>query len=417
MDRRSAMKFGIAAVSAQSASLYTGMAYGQSGPIRIGLLAPQTGVVAAGGKEMIEGFNLYWNEVKNQAAGRKVEIIIEDDAGNPDTALQKARRLVEQQNVHFLAGNFLANTGLAVASYVKGNKVPYFIPVIAADELTQRARIDNVIRIAGFAASQMQRPLADWALKQGIRKVVTISQDYTFGHEQCGGFAQTFSEGGGTIVRQIWHPLNTPDFSPYLGQIQESGAQAVFAMETGADATRLITQWSNYGMRGKFTFLGAQNAADQSVIRTLGDECEGIVSASHYAEGADAPAVKKFVSSYEAAYKKTPSIYGCAMYCGARWIHAALEKVGGRVENGAEFLNAVRSTTLTDTPFGPLIRLDAYGNPIYDVVIRRVVKRDANRLWNVPIDKYTNVSQFGKYDPETYLKQPAYSRTFQGVKS
>src|SRR5690606_29334072 len=140
------------------------------GPIRIGLMAPLSGVVAAGGKEIVEGFNMFWEENGNAIAGRPVEVVVEDDAGNPDTALQKARRLVEQENVDFLFGNLLANTGLAVANYVRGNGVPYFIPVIAADDLTQRERVKNVIRVAGYTASQMPRPLADWALKQGYKR-------------------------------------------------------------------------------------------------------------------------------------------------------------------------------------------------------------------------------------------------------
>ena len=196
----------------------------------------------------------------------------------PDTALQKARRLVEQGNCHLLIGDLLANTGLAVANYVKGTGTPYFIPIIAADDLTQRARIKNVIRVAGYTASAFTHPLGDWALKQGYKKIATISQDYTFGHEQCGGLAQVFTEGGGEIVQQFWHPLNTADFSPYLGQLADLKVDAVFAMETGADATRFIQQYASFGLKGKIPLLAAMNGTDQSVIRTLGEECEGIIS-------------------------------------------------------------------------------------------------------------------------------------------
>src|SRR6516165_4657207 len=125
----------------------------QAAPIRIGVLAPLTGVVASGGREMVEGTQFWFEQIKNEIAGRKVELLIEDDASLPDTALQKARRLVEQANVHMLMGNLLANTGLAVANYVKGTGTPYFIPIIAADDLTQRQRIRNVIRVAGYSAS------------------------------------------------------------------------------------------------------------------------------------------------------------------------------------------------------------------------------------------------------------------------
>jgi branched-chain amino acid transport system substrate-binding protein len=417
MDRRTFIKNAGVAALASTGPWYLKSGLTQSGPIRIGLLAPLTGVVASGGREIVEGFNLYWDRNGKKAGGREVQIIVEDDASNPDTALQKARRLVEQSKAHFLIGNLLANTGLAVAEYVKGNGVPYFIPVIAADDLTQRKRIPNVIRVAGYTASQMPRPLADYSFKKkGYRKVVTISQDYTFGHEQCGGFAQVFTELGGTIVAQHWHPLNTQDFSPYLAQIQGANPDAVFAMETGADATRLIQQWANFGLKGRIPLLGAQNTSDQSVIRTLGAEAEGIISAAHFAEGTDNPVTRKFVAEYERAYSKLPSLYGFSHYSGALWLAQALEAVKGNVEDRAKFLDAVRKTELTNSPLGATVKLDAYGNPVYDISIREVQKRPDGRYWNVPVASYPQVSQFWTYKPEEYLKQPPYSRTFQGIK-
>jgi branched-chain amino acid transport system substrate-binding protein len=417
MDRRQFLKTTTAAVTAAGVgSAPWRSAQAQAGPIKIGLLAPLTGVVASGGKEMVEGVQFYLDQVKGEIAGRKVDLVIEDDASNPDTALQKARRLVEQGNCHMLIGNLLANTGLAVANYVKGNGVPYFIPIIAADDLTQRARIKNVIRVAGYTASAFTHPLGDWALKQGYKKIATISQDYTFGHEQCGGLAQVFTEGGGEIVQQFWHPLNTADFSPYLGQLADLKVDAIFAMETGADSTRFIQQYASFGLKAKTPLMAAMNGTDQSVIRTMGDECEGIISSAHFAEGSDNPVTQKFVKEYEAKYGKIPSLYGFSMYSGVMWIAAALDKMGGKVEDRELFINTVLRTQLDDSPLGKAVDLDAYGNPIYDVYIRKVVKRADGKFWNVPVTTYPSVSQFWKYDPETYMKQPPYSRTFQGIK-
>ena len=417
MDRRNFVKNtaalgGIAAFGAFDKVLAQG-----TGPIRIGLMTPLTGVVASGGKEIAEGFSMYWDQTGKRIGNRPVEVFVEDDGSNPDISLQKARKLTEQSKVDFLIGNLLANTGLAVAEYAKTTGIPYFIPVIAADDLTQRKRIPNVIRVAGYSASQMPRALADYVYKKlGVRKVVTISQDYTFGHEQCGGFAQVFTELGGTIVAQHWHPLNTQDMSPYIAQIQSAAPDAVFAMETGADATRLIQQWSNFGMKGKIRLIGAQNATDQSVIRTLGAEAEGILSSAHFAEGNDNPATVKFVAEYQAAFKKLPSIYGFSHYSAAMWLAEAIKSVGGNIEDRPKFLDAVRKTVLTGSPLGRSVRLDDYGNPVYDVFIREVVKRPDGTYWNKPIETYPNVSQFWTYNPEAYLKQPAYSRTFQGIK-
>ncbi|HWZ37587.1 MAG TPA: penicillin-binding protein activator [Bradyrhizobium sp.] len=417
MDRRRFLKTtGLTLAAGTGVLSAPFVARAQNAPIRIGLMAPQTGVVAAGGREIIDGFSLFWESAGNQAGGRKVEILVEDDASNPDTALQKARRLVEQAKVDMLFGNLLANTGLAVANYVKGNGTPYFIPVIAADDLTQRARIKNVIRAGGYSASQFPRPLADWALKQGYRKVAMISQDYTFGHEQCGGFAQTFTEGGGAVVGQFWHPLNTSDFSPYLGQIAGLNADVVFAMETGADATRLIQQYASFGLKDQIPLLGAQNATDQSVIRTMGAECEGIVTSAHFAEGADLPATQAFVKTYSDKFSKIPSLYAFSHYVGAMWVTKAINTINGKVEDRDTFLETVLKTDLPDSPLGKPVRFDDYGNPIYDVVIRKTAKNKDGKFWNVPIATYPQVSQFWKYDPVTYMKQPPYSRDFQGIK-
>src|SRR6516165_12471605 len=329
MDRRHFLKNSTAALTAAGfGAAPWKLAFAQSGPIKIGLLAPLTGVVASGGREMVEGTQFWFDRIKNEISGRKVELLIEDDASNPDVALQKAGRLVEQSKVHFLIGNLLANTGLAVANYVKGTGTPYFIPIIAADDLTQRSRIRNVIRVAGYSASAFTHPFGDWARKQGYKKIATISQDYTFGHEQCGGLAQVFTEGGGEIVQQFWHPLNTADFSPYLGQLADLKVDAIFAMETGADATRFIQQYASFGLKGKIPLLGAMNATDQSVIRTLGDECEGIIAAAHFAEGSDNPVTQKFTHDYEAKYGKIPSLYGFSMYSGIMWVAQAVEKLG-----------------------------------------------------------------------------------------
>ena len=416
MDRRNFLTTAAGgALYLASGSLQQVMAQ-TTGPIRIGLLAPLTGTAASSGRDLVDGWKLYWQEKGLSIAGRTVEFLVEDDASSPDTALQKARRLVQQQNVHMLVGNVLANTGLAVAEFVKGTGTPYFMPVVAADDLTQRTRIPNVLRVAGFAASQMTRPLADWCRKQGYKRVVTIGQDYTFGHEQAGGFIQNFTEAGGTLAGQLWHPLNTSDFSPYLGQIMSFQPDVVLAIETGADAARLLQQWNNFGLKNRVPLVTSQNTTDQSIIRNLSPaEAEGMVSSAHYAEGRDDPTIYKFVARYEKAYEKIPSIFAAEGYTAAQWLGEAMTRINGKVEDRARFLDTIMKGEVTDTPLGKSIKMDAYGNPIYTIYIRKVGKRADGKLINMVIDTYPDVSQFGKYKPEDYLKQPPFSRQFQGV--
>lgn len=386
-------------------------------PIKIGFMAPLTGTAAAPGREMLDGWNLFWQQHGSKIAGRPVEIFVEDDASNPDTSLQKARRLVQQQGVHMLVGNILANTGLAVAELAKTTGVPYLMPAVAADELTQRSRIRNVLRTGGFSASQITRPLADWALKQGYKRVVTLGQDYSFGHEQVGGFVQVFTEGGGTVGGQFWHPLGTADLSPYLGQIQSLKPDVVFSVQTGADSARMLQQWFNFGFKGQIPLITSQNVPDQSVIRNLqAEECEGIVSSSHFAEGLENEQTKAFVNTYETAYKRMPGIFAAEGFTGALWIAHALDRMKGDAGNVDALIDTLISEKVTGSPLGETISLDSYGNPIFDVYIRKVVKREDGKLVNNVIETYPQVSQFWTYDPEAFLATPPYSRDYQGIK-
>lgn len=383
-----------------------------AGPIKIGLMAPTTGNFAASGQDMIDGWNLYWNQKGKTIAGREIQIFPEDDAGNPDTALTKARLLVDQRGVHILVGNLAASTGLAVAEYVKGNGMPYFIPIVSADDLTQRNRIPNVVRLAGWTSSQTTHPLGEYAAKQGYKKVVTLAQDYAFGHESIGGFVRTFTENGGSVVAQLWNPIGTPDFSSYLAQIQNLNPDVVFVEETGADSVRFVKQWDEFGLRNKIALLGNETLTDQSLLRNMGSEAEGTITVGKYAEGRDSPETQNFVNEYDKAYKRLPSYYAVDMYAAAQLLAAAIDKAGGKVEDKAAFVKTVRSIELASTPLGP-IKTDDYGNPILNVYLRQVAKRADGRLWNAVTFTWPNISQFWTYKPEDFLKNPVYSRDFQ----
>jgi branched-chain amino acid transport system substrate-binding protein len=273
------------------------------------------------------------------------------------------------------------------------------------------------MRIGGaVTGSQCTRPLADYAFKKGYRKVVTIAQDYSYGQEQCGGFVQTFSELGGQVTKQFWHPLNTSDFSPYLVEIREQKPDVVFAMESGADAVRFMQQWANFGLTGTIPLYGGTNMTDQAVIRTMGPECEGVIVGAQFAEGADIPATKAFIAEYEKRYNKIASAYALTFYAGAMWLAEGIKAANGKVEDRDAFLQTMSKVVMRDSPLGRPVSLDKYGNPILDVYIRQVQRRSDGKYWNVVLETYPEVSQFWKYDPEQYLKQPSYSRDFQGLK-
>jgi branched-chain amino acid transport system substrate-binding protein len=408
MDVRLARALAVVALTAFVAPfLAPGPVPAQSGPFKIGMLAPLTGPFAQTGKDMVNGTELYLDEIGRQVGGRKIELIVEDDEAQPATALNKARKLVEQDKVHILTGGQLASIGYALQPYIDAQKIPATYPVIASDDITQRKPAKWIVR-TGWSTSQPMHPFADWVLKNTkYRKVVAIGMDYAFGYETIGGFQQVFEDGGGQIVQKIWTPLNTNDFAPFLAQIRRD-ADAVLALFVGRLALQFTKQYQEAGLKDKLPLLGGGTTTDESVLPQMGDEAIGVITALHYSEALDNPANKKFARAFEAKAGKMASYYSEAAYTNARWIVEAAKLAGNKVEDRDAVLAALRKVTLKDTPRGPL-SIDEYNSVIQTVYIRKV-ERAGNRLQNTVIATYPAVSQFWKYKPDDYMKRPLYNR-------
>jgi len=379
------------------------------GPIKIGFISPLTGAIAAAGKDMYSGCELYWQESGWQMSGRKVEVILEDNEGNPATALVKARKLVENDRVHMIAGVILSNVAYALVPYIEGQEIPTMYPINSADDLTQRKRPKWLIR-TGFSAGGNMHPFGEYAAKVlGYKKVATVGLDYAFGWETVGGFHKSFEDNGGQIIQKLWVPLNVQDYSPYLIQIKKD-ADAVFVVALGRWTLLFAQQYASSGLRGRIPLIAGGTYTDEHVLPQLGDESIGVVSAHHYSASLDTPANKRFRAAFEKAYNRIPSFYSENCYTGARIIDEAVRGIGGKVEDRAVFMAALRKVQITDAPRGP-VQMDAYGNPTQNIYIRKV-ERVGGKLQNTVIYTYPAVSQFWKYNPEEFLKQPVYSRDF-----
>jgi branched-chain amino acid transport system substrate-binding protein len=396
-----------------SLAVDTAPAWSQKGPIRIGFLAPVTGGGAAVGKDMTNGFSMYLEEIGYQIAGRKVAVIVEDTQGDPAQALTKLRKLVESDKVQVVAGVFLASEGYALAPRIDGYKVPTLFPVVSADDLSQRKPVKWLVR-TGWTSSQPNQPFGEYVAKTlGYKKIVTIAMDYAFGWEQVGGFQRTFEEAGGQIVQKLWPPLGTTDFGPFLAQIKRD-ADAVFGVMVAASALRFPKQYQDAGLKGRLPLIGGGTTFDEFVLPSLGDEAVGAITSLIYSAAIDTPVNKRFVKEYRAKYGKVPSYYSETCYTAARWINEGTKAVGGNVDDKEKFLAALRKVEIADAPRGP-VKLDAHGSPIQNIYIRKVEKKEGE-LWNTVIHTFPNVSQFWKYKPEEFLKQPVYDRNYPACK-
>lgn len=382
-----------------------------SGPIRIGMLAAKTGPIAQGGIDMELGLSTLLKERGNTIAGRKVELIVADTAGSPAVARSKAQDLIERNNVHCIIGPLAAFEALAIADYLNERRMPT-LGVAAAEDLTQRKPSPWFVRLTSNTA-QCVHPAADYAFKElKFRKMVTVADDFAYGHEQCAGFQRVFEDNGGKIIQKIFTPLATPDYGSYLAQIKS--ADGIFLGTQGSNGFRFFRQFVEYGLKEKMGAIGGMTALDESVLRNMGDEALGVLTASWYSADLDNPLNKKFVTAFRAQTGYDPGFYAAANYVTGQVLAAAIESVKGNIEDKEALMTALKSNKV-DTVRG-VVTLDEFGNAVGDVYIRKVIKREG-RLVNSIIKTYPDVSQFWTYDKAPFLKNPVYSRSYPPAKN
>jgi len=380
-------------------------------PIRIGVLAPITGPLATPGAEMLNGLKMYWEQNAYTAGGRKIELVVADTTCNPDQALTQARRLAQQEKVHFLLGPLCGHEGPAVAQVSKETGIPLIMDPAGADTSTKWDRVPTVIRTA-VSASQIGHPFGEYLYKElGARKVTFIASDYTWGHEVAGGMVKTFTDLGGKIDKMIWAPLATTDYGASLAAVP-AGTDAVVAVVAGVARIRLFEAWFNFGYDKKFKLHGGY-WLHEDAIPQVDARAVGLISNTvHYVAGIDTPENKAFVDGYAKRYKLLPSWFAESSYTASLWIRTAIDSIQGNVEDRSAFLKAMRAAKVT-APRGP-ITLDAYDNPIQNIYITRLQKVKhpilGDQLMNIPVKTYTNVSQFWTYNPEEFLKRGPYKR-------
>jgi branched-chain amino acid transport system substrate-binding protein len=380
-------------------------------PIKIGLLPPLTGPLATPGRDMVDGFNLYWEQAGHRAGGRKVQIVVADTTCNPDQALTQARRVVLQEKVHFMVGPLCGHEGPAVLQVSKETGVPLVMDAAGADTVTKWDRTPTVVRTA-VSASQIGHPWGHYLYNDlKLRNVTFIGQDYTWGHEVTLGAVRVFTELGGKVAKIIWNPLGTKDYGPTIAAIPAS-TDGVSAVVVGVDRPRLFEAWFNFGMDKKQKIFGGY-WLHQDALPQMDDRAIGLIgNALHYAAGLETPENKAFVDAFARKYKRLPSWFAESAYTAGLWTRTAIDAINGKVEDRDAFLKAMRTVQIK-APRGPL-KLDAYDNPIQNVYISKIQKIKhpvvGEVLTNVPIKTYEAVSQFWTSSPEEFLKRGPYKR-------
>jgi len=402
----------LAGTAAGTAAAIGMPAIAQGAPFKIGLLTVKTGPLAQGGIQMEQGIAVFLKEKNNSLGGRKVELVSADTGGNPAGAKTKAQELIERDKVNVILGPLAAFELLAITDYVRDNKTP-LISLAAAEDVTQRKANPFVIRPSATSA-QCCHVMGDYAAKElKYKRAATISEDFAFGYEQMSGFQRAFEDGGGKVVKKLWPPLVTPDYTPYIAQI--GNVDCVFNGFAGSNPVKFMRAYADLGLKGKIPLLAGWTAMDDALLKSLGDEAVGVLSAAWYSADRDTASNKRFVAARQKDYNVLPGGYSAGMYIAGQCVEAAIAKLGGKSDDREAFAKALHEVSLSDTPRGPL-KFDHFGNVVGDVFIRRC-ERKGGALVNSIIKTYPNVSQFWTYDEKAFLANPVYARDYPPAKN
>lgn len=378
------------------------------GPIKIGGLFELTGVFSGNARESLDGTRMFFDEIGWKVAGRTIELLVEDTEGKPDVALTKARKLVERDGVHMLMGIVSSPVCLAVQGYAKEKMIPV---IISADcGFTGLTMPGKFLNPYVFRWSQTGigpgAPAADWAYKDAKwRKVASVASDYPAGIEVNAIFARVFCELGGRVTSEVYPPIGTADFAPFLGRVDRS-ADAVIFFGPGADGLRFGRQYAEYGLKEKLPLMDLYGQVAFEPNLSAPDAAGwalGVYSAIHYTAALDTPENKKFVPEFRRRYNHLPFDNGPDGYVGGKAIAEAAKVVNGNVEDKEKFMAAMRKLDF-DSPKGR-VHLDQFQNVVQSQYIRKV-ERVGGELMNVPIKAYHSLSQFWTWTPEEFLKYP-----------
>ena len=363
------------------------------GPVKIGVVMPYTGVFAVVGQDATKGIELALGKLGFKAGGRELQILKEDEEGKPDVGLTKTRKLVERDRVDALIGPVHAGVALAMRDYVHAQGIPLVLPVPGISQLTAPPKASPWIFRVTETNDMSNYSLGTWAArKTPYRKVIVMASDFVAGRHSAGAFMAAYKAAGGEIVKEIYPPVNSPDFGPFLSQLAGVGADAVYAWFAGADAIRFVKGYKEYNLAGKLPLIGYNSMVDDVLLPAMGDAALGIVSVGHYNATLDTPENKAFVREYEAKYNAWPTRYSEQGYVAAQLVAAAVESLRGETGDRARLRDAIRgAATKIQAPRGP-IQFDRYQQVITSVYVMRV-ERQGNRLVNAIVDRIPNVSQ------------------------
>lgn len=373
----------------------------QAGPIRIGVVLPYSGVYAVLGESITQGMELVFAREHWTVAGRKLEMIKEDDEMQPPVGVRKTEKLIDADKVDILTGPVHSGILMGMRDKVHQSKTILIVSNAGADAIS-RGRCSKWIFRTSFSNWQPCQPMGGWVAKHVAKDVFLTAPNYQAGKDMMNAFKETFVPAGGKVVDEDYPKLGETDYAPYLTKIRQSGAKAVFAFFSGTDAVNFVKQFDQFGLKQTIKLTGAGFLTEPDVLPAQGKSALGVLTGHFYTPVLDNPTNQRFVKEFREKYAgKMPDGFACQGYDTAEVIVRALKAVQGNTQDKLKLVEVIEKSEF-DSPRGRF-RFDPKShNVIQPFIYVREVKEVGGGLNNVPIDRVANVA-----DPGTGCTLPA----------
>lgn len=359
--------------------------------VKVGLILPMTGGQASTGKQIENAIKLYMQQKGDTVAGKKIEIIVKDDAAIPDKTKSAAQELIVNDKVNFIGGFGVTPAALAAAPLATQAKIPEVVMAAGTSIITERS--PYIVRTS-FTLAQSSTIIGDWAAKNGIKKVATLTSDYAPGNDALNFFKQHFTAGGGEVVEEVKTPLANPDFAPFLQRMKDAKPDAIFVFVPAGQGGNFMKQYAERGLdKAGIKVIGPGDVTDDDLLNNMGDAVLGTVTAHIYSAAHSSQMNKDFVAAYKKAFGTRPGFMAVSGYDGIHLIYEALKKTNGDTD-GTKLVEAMKGQKW-ESPRGPISIDPETRDIIQNVYIRKVEKVDGE-LYNVEFQTFEAVKDLGK---------------------
>ena len=355
--------------------------------VKIGLVLPMTGQQASTGKQIDAAVKLYLAQHGTTVAGQKIEIILKDDTSVPDVTKRLAQELVVNDKVAFLAGFGITPSAMATAPIATQAKVPEIVMAAGTSSITEASPF---IARTSFTLAQSSEPMAAWAIKNGIKKVVTLVSDYGPGLDAEKSFSDKFKADGGTVVENLRIPMRSPDFSPVLQKVADAKPDALFVFVPSGTGAQFVKQFIERGLdKSGVKLIATGDVTDDDQLNGMGDAVVGVINAHNYSANHNSALNKSFVEGFKKANNGLrPNFMAVGGYDGMHLIYEALKKTNG--DTGGDKLMAAIKGLAWESPRGPISIDPDTRDIVQNIYIRKVQKVDGE-LYNVEFETIPNV--------------------------